>query len=143
MSGDRTRRGMRRPRRAPAAGAAAALSLALFLAGCGTAGYGAPVAPTQMTVKSEAFISGTLAQHYTCHGGKINPPLNWSGAPTGTKSLALIVDDSSAPITGRPTSRKARGPPARARGRTAPVPRPMMPRAPGPAGTRTGLRFMR
>jgi Raf kinase inhibitor-like YbhB/YbcL family protein len=99
MSGDRTRRGMRRPRRAPAAGAAAALSLALFLAGCGTAGYGAPVAPTQMTVKSEAFISGTLAQHYTCHGGKINPPLNWSGAPTGTKSLALIVDDSSAPIT--------------------------------------------
>ena len=30
---------------------------------------------------------------------KMNPPLNWSGAPAGTKSLALIVDDSSAPIT--------------------------------------------
>ena len=29
----------------------------------------------------------------------MNPPLNWSGAPPGTKSLALIVDDSSAPIT--------------------------------------------
>ena len=38
-------------------------------------------------------------QRYTCHGAKINPPLNWSGAPPGTKSLALIVDDSSAPIT--------------------------------------------
>jgi Raf kinase inhibitor-like YbhB/YbcL family protein len=101
MSGDRTRRGMRRPRRAPTAGAAATVTaaLSLFLAGCGTAGYGAPVAPAQMTVKSEAFIAGTLAQHYTCHGGKINPPLNWSGAPARTKSLALIVDDSSAPIT--------------------------------------------
>ncbi len=76
-----------------------AVALSLSLAGCGTAGYGAPVPPAQMKVKSEAFISGTLALHYTCHGAKINPPLNWSGAPTGTKSLALIVDDSSAPIT--------------------------------------------
>jgi Raf kinase inhibitor-like YbhB/YbcL family protein len=29
----------------------------------------------------------------------VNPPLTWSGAPAGTKSIALIVDDSSAPIT--------------------------------------------
>ena len=99
MTGDRTRHGRWRPRRVPAAGAVAAV--ALVLAGCGTAGYGAPVAPAPMTVKSEAFISGTLAQRYTCHahGPKINPPLNWSGAPLGTKSFALIVDDSSAPIT--------------------------------------------
>jgi phosphatidylethanolamine-binding protein (PEBP) family uncharacterized protein len=52
-----------------------------------------------MSVKSAAFVSGMLAQRYTCHGAKTNPPLNWSGAPAGTKSLALIVDDSSAPIT--------------------------------------------
>jgi Raf kinase inhibitor-like YbhB/YbcL family protein len=77
----------------------AALLAALTLAGCGTAGYGAPVAPSRMSVSSEAFVSGILAQRYTCHGAKINPPLNWSGAPEGTKSLALIVDDSSAPIT--------------------------------------------
>ncbi len=96
-SGDPARRGRRRPRRVLAAGAAAAAALAL--AGCGTPGYGAPVAPAPMTVKSEAFISGILAQRYTCHGSKINPPLNWSGAPLGTKSFALIVDDSSAPIT--------------------------------------------
>jgi len=96
-SGDRTRRGRWHPRRAIAAGVAAVA--ALILAGCGTAGYGAPVAPTSMPVKSEAFISGILAQRYTCHGAKINPPLNWSGAPAGTKSLALIIDDSSAPIT--------------------------------------------
>ena len=103
-SGDRTRRGRQRPRRvrvrrARAAGAAAAAALTVTLAGCGTPGYGAPVAPTPMSVKSEAFISGVLAQRYTCHGAKVNPPLNWSGAPQGTKSLALIVDDSSAPIT--------------------------------------------
>jgi len=93
---DRTRRAAR-PLRARAAGAA--LLAALTLAGCGTAGYGASVAPSRMSVSSEAFVSGILPQRYTCHGQKMNPPLNWSGAPAGTKSLALIVDDSSAPIT--------------------------------------------
>ncbi len=94
---DRTRRGPWRPPRAREAGG---LALALLaVTGCGTAGYGAPVAPSPMSISSEAFISGTLPARYTCHGAKINPPLNWSGAPPGTKSLALIVDDSSAPIT--------------------------------------------
>ena len=98
---DRTRRGGWRPARARAASwkALAAALAVLTLAGCGTAGYGAAVAPSPMTVNSEAFISGMLAQTYTCHGARINPPLNWSGAPSNTKSLALIVDDSSAPIT--------------------------------------------
>ena len=98
---DRTRRGGWRPSRAHAASrtALAAALAVLTLAGCGTAGYGAAVAPSPMTVNSEALISGTLAQTYTCHGARINPPLNWSGAPSNTKSLALIVDDSSAPIT--------------------------------------------
>ena len=92
--------GRDRTRRPPGARAAAATVLAvLALAGCGTAGYGAPVAPVPMSVRSEAFVSGMLAQRYTCHGAKMNPPLNWSGAPAATKSLALIVDDSSAPIT--------------------------------------------
>jgi Raf kinase inhibitor-like YbhB/YbcL family protein len=90
---DRTRRPLR------ARAAAAAVLAVLTLAGCGTAGYGAPVAPSPMSVSSEAFVSSMLAQRYTCHGAKMHPPLNWSGAPPGTKSLALIVDDSSAPIT--------------------------------------------
>jgi Raf kinase inhibitor-like YbhB/YbcL family protein len=71
----------------------------LTMTGCGTAGSGAAVAPAPMSVSSEAFLQGGLAAPYTCHGAKINPPLNWSGAPPGTKSLALLVDDSSAPIT--------------------------------------------
>ena len=32
-----------------------------------------------------------------CEGQDISPPLTWSGVPTGTKSLALIVDDPDAP----------------------------------------------
>jgi Raf kinase inhibitor-like YbhB/YbcL family protein len=71
----------------------------LALAGCGTAGAGAPVPPSPMTVGSEAFLQGMLAPRYTCHGTGAHPPVNWSGAPPGTKSLAIIVDDSSAPIT--------------------------------------------
>ena len=76
-----------------------ALAAALTLVGCGQGGQGAPVAPRMMTVSSEAFSQNMLPQRYTCHGARINPPLDWSGAPADTKSLALIVDDSSAPIT--------------------------------------------
>jgi Raf kinase inhibitor-like YbhB/YbcL family protein len=79
--------------------AVAVLAAALTLAGCGTAGQGAPVAPRMISVSSVAFSASVLPQRYTCHGAGINPPLDWSGAPTGTKSFALVVDDSSAPIT--------------------------------------------
>jgi Raf kinase inhibitor-like YbhB/YbcL family protein len=94
---DRIRR--RRWRLLDARTAGVAAVAVLTLAGCGTAGSGAAVAPSRMSISSVAFTQGVLAPEYTCHGAKINPPLNWSGAPPGTKSLALIVDDSSAPIT--------------------------------------------
>jgi Raf kinase inhibitor-like YbhB/YbcL family protein len=95
------RRGRPRSRRAAAValGVLGVLGFVTTLAGCGTAGYGAPVAPRTMSVSSEAFSANTLLQRYTCHGARINPPLDWSGAPSGTKSFALVVDDSSAPIT--------------------------------------------
>ena len=79
--------------------AATVLVAALTLTGCGTAGYGAPVAPRAMSVSSVAFIADVLPQRYTCHGAGITPPLDWSGAPADTKSFALVADDSSAPIT--------------------------------------------
>ena len=51
-----------------------------------------------MTVTSQAFTSHLFPAAYTCHGPGQNPSLHWSGAPEGTKSLALLVDDASAPI---------------------------------------------
>jgi len=38
-----------------------------------------------------------LPVRYTCEGAGVSPPLAWSGLPSGTKSLALIVDDPDAP----------------------------------------------
>jgi Raf kinase inhibitor-like YbhB/YbcL family protein len=78
---------------------AAIVAAALTLAACGQAGQGAPVPPRGMSVSSQAFIRGILPERYTCHGTGINPPIDWSGAPANTKSLAVVVDDSSAPIT--------------------------------------------
>ena len=91
----------RQPRTGPAAllAFAAAAAAALTLAGCGQAGQGAPVAPRAMSIGSQAFSQNILPQRYTCHGDGTSPPLDWSGAPANTKSLALVVDDSSAPIT--------------------------------------------
>jgi Raf kinase inhibitor-like YbhB/YbcL family protein len=38
-----------------------------------------------------------IPQVYTCDGGNISPPLSWSGVPSNTASLALIMDDPDAP----------------------------------------------
>jgi hypothetical protein len=39
-----------------------------------------------------------IPKEYTCDGPQdVSPPLEWSGAPAGTKSFALIVDDPNAP----------------------------------------------
>jgi len=87
------------PRLSRCAAVVLALATTAALAGCGQAGEGAPIAPRGMTVGSEAFSQNILPQRYTCHGAGIHPPLDWSGAPANTKSLALVADDSSAPIT--------------------------------------------
>ncbi len=51
-----------------------------------------------MEIKSPAFKhNGAIPKTYTCDGENINPPLEISGIPKGTKSLALIVDDPDAP----------------------------------------------
>jgi Raf kinase inhibitor-like YbhB/YbcL family protein len=38
-----------------------------------------------------------IPRQYTCEGADISPPLRWSGAPQGTRSFALILDDPDAP----------------------------------------------
>lgn len=53
---------------------------------------------TTMKLTSTAFENGgKIPLKYTCDGENINPPLSWSGAPEGTKSFALIMDDPDIP----------------------------------------------
>jgi len=56
--------------------------------------------PEVMTVTSPEFGQGVpIPRQYTCRGAGESPPLSWSGAPTGTRALALVMDDAGAPIT--------------------------------------------
>ncbi len=56
-----------------------------------------------LTITSSAFAAGAeIPASYTCEGKDVSPPLAWSGAPTGTKSFALIVDDPDAPDPAAP-----------------------------------------
>ena len=51
------------------------------------------------SVKTTAFAEGgSIPKKYTCDGPDVSPALEWSGAPAGTKSLALIADDPDAPV---------------------------------------------
>ena len=40
---------------------------------------------------------GFIAEKFTCDGADISPELTWTGPPTGTETLALIMDDPDAP----------------------------------------------
>ncbi|MBI4355450.1 MAG: YbhB/YbcL family Raf kinase inhibitor-like protein [Candidatus Omnitrophica bacterium] len=49
-------------------------------------------------ITSTAFqANGMIPSKYTCDGEDLSPPLAWQGAPSGTKSFALIADDPDAP----------------------------------------------
>ena len=51
-----------------------------------------------LILTSPAFANnGVIPKQYSCEGTDISPPLQWSGAPHGTKSFALIIDDPDAP----------------------------------------------
>jgi len=51
-----------------------------------------------LMLTSPAIPPGSeIAAQYTCDGSDISPPLSWSGAPEGTRSLVLVVEDPDAP----------------------------------------------
>jgi len=56
-----------------------------------------------LSISSPAFSAGgSIPSDYTCEGKDISPALAWTGVPSGTRSLALIVDDPDAPDPAKP-----------------------------------------
>jgi Raf kinase inhibitor-like YbhB/YbcL family protein len=77
-------------------GFATGLMLAGLLLTTGAAALEKPKANMQLT--SNAFKEGQpIPVQYTCDGKDVSPPLQWTGAPANTRSLALIADDPDAP----------------------------------------------
>jgi hypothetical protein len=61
-------------------------------------------AQAKLTLTSPAFVAdAAIPAKYSCEGQNESPPLAWSGAPPGTRSLALIVQDPDAPDPAAPT----------------------------------------
>jgi Raf kinase inhibitor-like YbhB/YbcL family protein len=51
-----------------------------------------------LSLTSSSFKqNGEIPSRHTCEGKDVSPSLAWTGAPPGTKSLVLIVDDPDAP----------------------------------------------
>jgi Raf kinase inhibitor-like YbhB/YbcL family protein len=56
-----------------------------------------------MQLTSPDFTEGgPIPTAHTCEGPDRSPTLDWTGAPEGTKSFALIVDDPDAPDPAAP-----------------------------------------
>jgi len=56
-----------------------------------------------MKLTSTAFANqARIDAKHTVEGEDISPPLAWTGAPPGTKTLALVCDDPDAPSPQRP-----------------------------------------
>jgi len=56
-----------------------------------------------LKITSTAFQpGGSIPSKHTCEDRDLSPPLAWSGAPPGTKTFALVVDDPDAPDPAKP-----------------------------------------
>jgi Raf kinase inhibitor-like YbhB/YbcL family protein len=76
--------------------AASILALVLMAGACSSQERGGAMT---LQMASTAFSNeGTIPKKFTCDGPDISPQLSWKGAPAGTRSFALIVDDPDAPV---------------------------------------------
>lgn len=51
-----------------------------------------------MRLSSTAFSDGSaIPRRFTCDGENVSPPLEWTGAPAGTRSFVILCDDPDAP----------------------------------------------
>ena len=86
----------------------ATLLVALAATACAGSTAGKAPAPARsspaaaITVTSPAFADGaTIPVKYTCTStNPVSPPLAWSGVPSGTAELTLLVEDPDAPVAG-------------------------------------------
>ena len=54
-------------------------------------------------IHSRAFAHDSpIPERYTCQGEDLSPPLEWSGAPPGTRTVVLLVEDPDAPDPAAP-----------------------------------------
>jgi Raf kinase inhibitor-like YbhB/YbcL family protein len=57
----------------------------------------------KIEVRSSAFENGSpIPAQYADYGGKVSPPLSWSGVPGDAKSLVLMCEDPDPPVDPRP-----------------------------------------
>jgi hypothetical protein len=95
-----------RRRRVAAGWLAGLVASSLLLGGCGLLGKPKALvadAPLTISVTSPVFNGRVIPAQFTCSGGQhaVSPPIYWSAPPSGTKSLALVVDDAATPISPR------------------------------------------
>jgi Raf kinase inhibitor-like YbhB/YbcL family protein len=90
-------------RGAATSGVLATLMIVAGVAGCGASSDGAD-APADtsvrgsITITSSAFADGArIPEEFTCRGEGTSPPLSWTGLPSGTRSVAIVVLDPDAP----------------------------------------------
>lgn len=74
-----------------AMGAAAILSWHMV------ASHAAPPSASMQVSSSSFSDGGTIPSTFTCDGSDLSPHLRLSTPPSGTKSLAIVVDDPDAP----------------------------------------------
>lgn len=88
----------KRPRWAARVVLAAATSV-VTTAGCGVLSVD-PTSEVQedLTVSSPVLVDGEpIPERFTCHGEGVSPPVQWSGFPAETESIAIVMDAPQAP----------------------------------------------
>jgi Raf kinase inhibitor-like YbhB/YbcL family protein len=73
---------------------------AVLLAGCGggeKADEPLPEVGGKVRLESPAFgEGGEIPKRFSCDGDDVSPALSWRGVPSGTKELALVMEDPDA-----------------------------------------------
>jgi Raf kinase inhibitor-like YbhB/YbcL family protein len=75
----------------------------MLISGCGLLSKPKPLTadvPVSINV-TNTFAQGVIPKQFTCYGAGQSPPIYWTSPPAHTQSLAVVVDDSDAPIAPR------------------------------------------